>query len=305
MDTKQVRAVIMTPRKRACQLGAALLGAALCGHGPAQRNRSGGVLHLQDVVTIDSTLERTSDAVRRKQLRETDLYPPIAEHLGSLGYTVRSEVANCDITATKGDDLIIVELKRNFSTDLLIQAAKRQRMTDSVYVALPRQKDARKLRGMKHLLRRLELGLIFVSLNGRKKSRVEVAFHPVPFQRQKRKSARRAVLKEMAERSGDFNEAGCCRRKLVTAYRENAIHIACCLDRLGSLSPKQLRALDTGPKTLSILYSNFYGWFERVDRGLYALSAQGQTELSQYPALARRYARRLAKVAPATDQPPN
>lgn len=273
-------------------------------HGPGQRNCHGGVLHIQDVVTIDSTLERMSDVVRRKPLRETDLYPPIAEHLGSLGYTVRSEVANCDITAANGDELIIVELKRNFSTDLLIQAAKRQRMTDSVYVGLPRQTNGRKLRGMKHLLRRLELGLIFVSLNGRKKSRVEVVFHPVPFQRQKRKSARRAVLREISERSGDFNQAGSCRRKLVTAYRENAIHIACCLDRLGPLSPKQLRALDTGPKTLSILYSNFYGWFERIDRGLYALSAQGQAELAQYPALARRYTRRVAKAAPATDQPP-
>jgi len=299
----------MTPGKRACQLGAALLGAvllgaALCRHRPTRPNPGRRVLSVQDVVTIDSTLERMRDVVRSKQIRETDLYPPIAEHLGSLGYTVRSEVANCDITAARGDELIIVELKRNFSTELLIQAAKRQRMTDSVYVALPRQKNARKLRGMKHLLRRLELGLIFVSLNGRKKSRVEVAFHPVPFQRQKRKSARRAVLREISERSGDFNEAGCCRRKLVTAYRENAIQIACCLDRLGPLSPKQLRALDTGPKTLSILYSNFYGWFERIDRGVYALSTQGQTELSEYAALVRRYARRLAKAAPATDQPP-
>jgi hypothetical protein len=250
------------------------------------------------VAYISSTQERLATLAAKKQLRETDLYPPIAEYLDSLGYTVRSEVNGCDVTAAKGDDLVIIELKRNFSTDLLIQAAKRQRMTDSVYVALPRQKNGRKLRGMKHLLRRLELGLIFVSLNGRRKSRVEVAFHPVPFQRQKRKRARRAVLREMAERSGDFNQAGSCRRKLVTAYRENAIHIACCLDRLGPLSPRQLRALDTGPKTLSILYSNFYGWFERVDRGLYALSAQGQTELAQYPELARRYTRRLAKTAP-------
>jgi hypothetical protein len=232
-----------------------------------------------------------------KHLTETDLYRPIYEHLVAQGYTVRSEVANCDIAASRGDDLIIIELKRSFSTDLLIQAAKRQRMTDSVYVALPRQRNGRKLRGIKHLLRRLELGLIFVSPNGRTKSRVEMAFHPVPFQRQKRRRARRAVLREMAQRSGDFNEGGSCRRKIVTAYRENAVHIACCLDQLGPLSPKRLRALGTGPKTLSILYSNFYGWFERVDRGLYALSARGRDELAEYPELVRQH--RNLSAAPA------
>ena len=169
----------MTPCSNLCQIACSL---------PHTRRKTLRVstarrrLLAADVVYTSSTLESSRTLATKKLLRETDLYPPVADYLGSLGYTVRSEVANCDITAAKGDDLIIVELKRNFSTDLLIQAAKRQRMTDSVYVALPRPANGRKLRGMKHLLRRLELGLIFVSPNGRKKSRVEVAFHPVPFQ---------------------------------------------------------------------------------------------------------------------------
>jgi len=227
------------------------------------------------------------------QLAETDLYPPIHNYLVAQGYTVRSEVQNCDITATKGDELIVIELKRSFSTELLIQAAKRQRIADSVYVALPRPQSRRAWRGRQHLLRRLELGLIWVSFQSKQPS-VEIVFHPLPFQRQKRRQAKRAVLSEMARRSGDFNTGGSRRRKIVTAYRENAVHIACLLDRLGQLSPRQLRTLGTGPKTHSILYSNFYGWFERVARGVYGLSEQGRTELAQYPDLTRRY-RALAR----------
>jgi hypothetical protein len=139
-----------------------------------------------------------------------------------------------------------------------------------------------------HLLKRLELGLILVSFDGRRPA-VEVVFHPLPFHRKKRGRDRRAVLKEMASRSYDFNEGGSTRRKLVTAYRENAVQIACYLDLLGPLSPRRLRALGTGPKTQSILYGNFYGWFDRIGPGLYTLRPQGRQEVAGYPKLVKRY----------------
>ena len=77
-------------------------------------------------------------ALTTKTFRETDLYAPVRDWLVAQGYTVRAEVKDCDITATKDGDLIVVELKRSFNVDLLIQATKRQRLTDSVYVAIPR-----------------------------------------------------------------------------------------------------------------------------------------------------------------------
>ncbi len=221
-------------------------------------------------------------------LVETDLSPPIRALLEAQGFTVRSEVKHCDITAVRGEELVIVELKRRFDATLLLQAVKRQQLTDSVYVALPRPVWNRHWRSIRLLLRRLELGLLLVSLN-RATAPVEVAFHPLPYVRRKRKRAKRAVLQEIENRSGDFNQGGSRGRKLATAYRENAIHIACCLERFGPLRPAQLRALGTGPKTLSILYANFYGWFERVDRGVYALRAQGQAGLKEFPPLVRRY----------------
>ncbi|MCJ7749536.1 MAG: DUF2161 family putative PD-(D/E)XK-type phosphodiesterase [Armatimonadetes bacterium] len=226
---------------------------------------------------------------KARTLTEADLYEPIARYLDGLGYTVRGEVMDCDVTATRGDDLVVIEMKRTFCTALLVQATKRQRITDSVYIALPRPKQTPHWRGIRRLLRRLELGLIFVSFGRRRKPRVEVVFHPIPHQRQKRKAAKRAVLTEMEGRSGDFNCGGSTRRKILTAYRENAIEIACYLDAMGPMSPRQLRDLGTGAKTLSILYSNFYGWFERVDRGVYALRARGREEMGEFGKLANQY----------------
>ncbi len=93
-----------------------------------------------------------------KPPRESDLYAPVRDYLVRNGYTVRGEVKSCDITAVKGDDLIVVELKRHLSTDLLVQAVQRQKLTDSVYIAVPRNQEmgyGRKWRGLLHLLRRL------------------------------------------------------------------------------------------------------------------------------------------------------
>ena len=71
------------------------------------------------------------------KIKETDLFPPVRDYLEKNGYTVRSEVRNCDIVAVKDSDVIVVELKTGMNVSLLIQATDRQRITDSVYVAIP------------------------------------------------------------------------------------------------------------------------------------------------------------------------
>jgi hypothetical protein len=232
-------------------------------------------------------------------MRETDLYDPIRDYLVAQGYEVQGEVKGCDIAALKGDDLIVIELKRTFSTKLLIQAIDRQKITDSVYVALPgpykRGRSAR-WRGIERLLRRLELGLVTVTFDS-DPPRVEVIFHPLPYQRQKRSRRTRAVIKEISGRTGDYNQGGSARGKRMTAYRENAIHIACCLEALGPSAPRQLRALGTGPKTTSILSSNFYGWFRRVDRGIYELTPAGRAGLASVPDLAAKYRKYVQEAA--------
>ena len=66
---------------------------------------------------------------------ESSLYQPIYDYLTQQGYMVRGEVKDCDIVAIKGEELIIIELKKSLSVELLGQAADRQRITSGVYIA--------------------------------------------------------------------------------------------------------------------------------------------------------------------------
>jgi len=101
----------------------------------------------------------------------------------------------------------------------------------------------------------------------------------------------------LASRSGDYTPGGSTRVPILTAYREQCLRVACGLDLFGPLSPAQLRSLGTGPKTLSILSSNFYEWFERVERGVYAVKADGRSALGQYPDLVGRMKAELREAA--------
>jgi hypothetical protein len=227
---------------------------------------------------------------------ETDLYQPVCDFLLRKGFTVRSEVNDCDITATRDGELVIVELKRNFTTSLLIQATQRQRMTESVYIGIPRPTyglTTRRGRQMCHLVRRLELGLIVIDPVGQESA---VVFDPLPFDRKRDNRARKSLLREIEGRSGEYNVGGSSGTRLVTAYRENAIMIACLLTDGSVRSPKELRELGTGKKTQSILRDNHYGWFRRVSRGLYSLSATGRDALEGYPKIVRHFEQRISRL---------
>ncbi len=223
-------------------------------------------------------------------MKESDLFKPIKKYLEANGYTVRAEVKDCDITATKDDELIIIELKLSANITLLIQATDRQRITDSVYIAIPRTsiKNRKRWKGIRHILRRLELGLLLVD-NENPINPIEIVFHPIKFQRKRNSKRKKSILKEVGNRSQNLNVGGINKKKIVTAYRENAIQIAVYLKEIGATSPKILRELDSGKKTLPILYSNFYGWFQRVDRGIYNITAKGKQELKKFPGLVKKY----------------
>ncbi|PLS09611.1 DUF2161 domain-containing phosphodiesterase [Neobacillus cucumis] len=230
-----------------------------------------------------------------KKLQEMDLYKPIQTFFVNEGYEVYGEVKDCDIVAVKDEEVVVIELKLTLSVDLLIQAAKRQRITDQVYIAIPKPKHrlhSRKWIDKCHLIRRLEMGLILVS-SPSKRPKAEVAFHPSLFNRRKSmgqsKRKRESVLREINGRSADFNVGGSNRTKIMTAYKENCIQIACFLSSYGPLSPKNLIQLGTGDKTSSILVKNYYGWFDRIKRGTYVLSEKGREEIKEYPDLLNFY----------------
>ncbi len=220
-------------------------------------------------------------------MTESSLSAPIAAYLRELGYSVRAEIAHCDLIAVRGNEIVAVELKRSLNLTVLAQAARRQQMADRVYigVARPRQSmRSARWRGVLQLLRRLEMGLLYVDLR-LSPPRVEAALEPAHHALKRKSKARQAVLQEVENRSLDLNVGGSSRRKLMTGYRENALRIAFLLERHGPLSAKRLRELGTDAKTWSTLHRNVYGWFAVHTRGVYGLTESGDAALALYPEL--------------------
>ena len=62
----------------------------------------------------------------------------------------------------------------------------------------------------------------------------------------------------------------------MTAYRQQALGVAHALAGR-PCRPRDLRTL--APDAAKILQGNVYGWFERVERGLYGLTSSGRVAL--------------------------
>ncbi|GFE65288.1 DUF2161 domain-containing phosphodiesterase [Litoreibacter roseus] len=222
----------------------------------------------------------------QKSPREVDLYPPIKMFLEDQGFDVKAEVGPCDVMACRGDDdPVIVELKLGFSLSLVHQAIARQSVCDDVYLAVPRQGGKRfgkSLKDMKMLCRRLGLGLITVRLSD---GLVEVHQDPAPYAPRKSKLRKGRLLREFAKRVGDPNTGGAVRTGLVTAYRQDAMKCANFLGGQGASKGARV-AKETGViRATRIMADNHYGWFERVEIGIYDLTPAGRKELPKFSAL--------------------
>ncbi len=232
---------------------------------------------------------------KKETYSEMDLYIPVQTYFEKLGYKVQAEVNDCDVVAYKDDSITIIELKLNLNITLLMQAAKRQKITPDVYIAIIRPKTSlrrRRWRDLVHLVRRLELGLILVSFEGKKPS-LQVVHEPGFFDRKRSvnrsKKIRKKLIHEVENRRSNHNIGGSSNLLMMTAYKEMAIQIAYYLDHLGPMSAKQLQKLSTGDKTYSILYNNYYKWFERVDRGIYGLTEKGRKDYQTFPEVIKLY----------------
>lgn len=233
-------------------------------------------------------------------MKETDLYPHIKAYLEDLGYIVKAEVADCDVMAEKDGQMIAVEMKTGITIRLLAQAAKRQRIMDLVYIAVPkpafRRQTSREFQDLIHLIRRLNLGLLYVQPKG--EGYVEEAFPPRPFDMEasRRGSTKRrtAAMKSFRALSGDENTGGSVKTKRMTPYRENALLIALHLEMLGTSSAAQLVKLGCCEKTRIIMYQNHYGWFERVSKGQYALTGTGRDAMIKYASVCERLKKTIA-----------
>lgn len=205
-------------------------------------------------------------------MRETELYEPIKRLLESQGYEVKAEIGPADVMAVRGDEPpVIVELKTGFSLSLIHQAIERQAVTDFVYVAVPAGEGrggGKAILRNRRLCRRLGLGLITVRLRD---GHVTVHADPAPYKPRVSKGQQTRLLGEFARRDGDPNTGGSTRRKLVTAYRQDALRCAEFLSEHGATRAARVAAGTGVPNARRIMADNHYGWFRRVARGVYDL----------------------------------
>ena len=212
---------------------------------------------------------------------ETNLYKPVKKFLESLGFDVKGEIGGCDVVALRDgapSALIICELKLSFNLELVLQGVDRAAACDEVWLAVRaslrgrgREADPR----VKKLCRLCGFGLLSVFSSGR----VEVLVEPVkwtPRHDAKRKSA---LADEHRRRRGDPTAGGSTRAPIMTAYRQQAL--VCAAAMAGA--PQRPRDLKpSAPDAPKILLHNVYGWFERVERGLYGLTDAGRKALVQW-----------------------
>lgn len=209
-------------------------------------------------------------------LRETDLYPPIKAFLEDQGYVVKSEVGAADVVAVRGGEPpVIVELKLGFSLALFHQCIARLAVSDDVYLAVARSPGKRFAKAVKEntrLARRLGLGLMTVRPSD---GLVEVHCDPGPYAPRKSKKREGQLLREFARRQGDPNDGGQTRAGLVTAYRQDALRIAMYIFEVGASQGADV-ARETGvARATAMMRDNHYGWFEKVERGIYGLTTLG------------------------------
>jgi hypothetical protein len=208
---------------------------------------------------------------------ESDLYAPVKALLEGQGYSVKGEVKGCDVVAVRGaEPPVIVELKRAFGMALVLQGVRRLALSDAVYLAVGAW--PKNLRDVKKLCRRLGLGLMVVV-----QERVDILLDPAPYKPRKDKRRLGRMLGEHARRVGDPNRGGSSTKvPMMTAYRQEALRCAGLLARNGPMKVAALKVAAEAPKAALILRDDHYGWFERIERGIYGLTPQGRLGLQQH-----------------------
>ncbi len=217
---------------------------------------------------------------RAARIPETSLYPSVKAFLEARGFVVKGEVRGCDIVAVRDGEppvLIICELKMGLSLELLRQGIDRMRAADDVWLAVAATRRGRDRDSRAHrLCRMLGFGLLAVTAA---RSRVEILVEPEPYRPRPNRPERRRLLKEHGARRGDPTEGGSTRQPIMTAYRQQALDCAAAL-REGPKRPRDLKPM--APDAGRILLRNVYGWFERVEPGLYRLAEPGEAALRRW-----------------------
>ena len=234
---------------------------------------------------------------------ETTLYLPVKRFLERLGFEVKGEIGGCDLVALRGGEppvVVIGELKLSFTLELVLQGVDRTAASDEVWLAVRasargrgREADPR----VRKLCRLLGFGLLGVFSRGH----VELLVEPRLWRPRRDPKRRSALVEEHRRRQGDPAAGGSTRAPIMTAYRQRSLICAAAL-QAGARTTRELKiAVPDAPK---ILLHNVYGWFARVERGLYALTTEGRAALARWPRSAYAGPEETTAIAePATAVP--
>lgn len=212
---------------------------------------------------------------------ETALYSPVKRFLEGLGFEVKGEIGGCDLLALSNDAppiVVVCELKLQFNLELILQGVDRAAAADEIWLAArmsPRGKGRESDKRFRNLCRRLGFGLLGIFDD----DRVEVLLSPVAPAPRRDPKRRSRLVAEHRRRQGDPVVGGGSRAPIMTAYRQDALKCAVALLD-GPKRPRDLsQAVGRAPK---ILLDNVYGWFVRVDRGIYDLTEAGREALQRW-----------------------
>ena len=213
-------------------------------------------------------------------MREAALYPAVKRFLAARGFEAKGEVGGCDVVGVREGEppvLVIGEMKLGFTLDLVLQGVDRLPCADEVWLAVRATRRGRdRDRRARALCRLLGFGLLAAHLPG---GGVEVLVEPAPYKPRTNLRRRRALLAEHRARRGAPSPGGTCGEPIMTAYRQEAL---ACAARLaaGPLRPRDLLAVT--PRAGAILLRDVYGWFTRVERGVYGLNEGGRAALARW-----------------------
>jgi len=211
-------------------------------------------------------------------MQETSLYAPVKLFLESLDFSVKGEVGGCDVVGVRGGEppvVVICELKLQFNLELVLQGVDRAAACDEVWLAARMStggKGREHDRRFRALCRKLGFGLLGVDGKGD----VELLLSPAALPPRRDPRRRSRLVEEHRRRKGDPAAGGSTRTPIMTAYRQEALACATAMAD-GPKRPRDLKVVS--PRAASILLHNYYGWFARAERGVYALTEAGQAAL--------------------------
>lgn len=216
---------------------------------------------------------------------EKELYPIVANYFKENGFLLDGEVNDVDILCIKDEVTVAVELKLELNFKVIIQASKRQKLFDLVYIGIktPKSLKSNIFKDKIYLLKRLGIGLIIINpISNTLSIHSDPVESNINIYKSRNKEKKESIILELKERKYKNNIGGVNKVKTITKYRQDCLIVLDTLKTNGAMSGKNIKKITGVEKATSIMSLNYYGWFVKINRGVYDISKFGETEFLNY-----------------------